>query len=139
MKDLVSPDNISSRAQQSVWLASVDNRGAVLRPYRSGGLTVFANSDGDAIAFDGWIIRSIVGFGLTDPLSISGKDGKRTFLTGGVISSIECDPWDLNGLTWNQMCATGNGQIVLDQDGNIEVILMSLGENLGIVTLRLAK
>lgn len=134
-----SSDGISSSEQHAIWLASVAGRGAVLRPYLSGGLTVFANTEGDAIAFDGWTIRSVVGFGLTVPLSISGKDGNRIFFEGDQITSTECDPWHLNGLTWSQICANGNGRIVVNQDGNIEFILMSLGENLGIVTLRVAK
>ena len=139
VKELISSDEGSSQEQQAIWLASVGDRGAVLRPYLSGGLTVFANTDGDAIAFDGWTIRSVVGFGLTGPLSISGKDGNRTFSTGGQTMSTECDSWYLNGLTWHQTCANGDGQIVLNQKGNIELILMSLDENLGIVTLRVAK
>ena len=139
VKSLVSSDEGSSQEQQAIWLASVGGRGAVLRPYLTSGLTVFANTDGDAIAFDGWTIRSVVGFGLAGPLSISGKDGNRTFLAGGRTTSTECDQWYLNGLTWHQTCANGEGQIVLNQEGNIELILMSLGENLGIVTLRVAK
>ena len=139
VKAVVLSDQVSSEEQQAIWLASVGGRGAVLRPYLSGGLTVFANTDGDAIAFDGWTIRSVVGFGLEGPLSISGKDGNRTFLAGGRTTSTECDQWHLNGLTWHQTCANGEGQIVLNQEGNIELILMSLGENLGIVTLRVAK
>ena len=139
VKAVVLSDQVSSEEQQAIWLASVGGRGAVLRPYLSGGLTVFANTDGDAIAFDGWTIRSVVGFGLEGPLSISGKDGNRTFLAGGRTTSTECDQWYLNGLTWHQTCANGEGQIVLNQEGNIELILMSLDENLGIVTLRVAK
>ena len=83
VKELISSDEGSSQDQQAIWLASVGDRGAVLRPYLSGGLTVFANTDGDAIAFDGWTIRSVVGFGLAGPLSISGKVGNRTFSVGG--------------------------------------------------------
>jgi hypothetical protein len=139
VKNLISSHEVSLQEQQAIWLASVGDRGAVLRPYLSGGLTIFANTDGDAIAFDGWTIRSVMGFGLASPLSISGKDGNRTFSATGQITSTECDPWHLNGLTWRQTCANGGGRIVLNQKGNIELILMSLGENLGIVTLRVAK
>ncbi len=139
VRDLISSEHASSEDQQVIWLGAVDNRGAVLRPYLSGGLTVFANTDGDAIAFDGWTIRSIVGFGLAVPLSISGKDGTRTFSTGALTTSTECDSWHLDGLIWSQSCENGDGQIVLNEDGNIELILMSLGENLGIVTLKVAK
>ena len=83
VKRLISPDDAFTQDKQAIWLASLKDRGAVLRPYLSGGLTVFANTDGDAIAFDGWIIRSVVGFGLEGPLSISGKDGLRTFTIAG--------------------------------------------------------
>ena len=71
VKDLTSSEEVSSEEQHAIWLASVGGRGALLRPYLSGGLTVFANASGDAIAFDGWTIRSIMGFGLASPLSIS--------------------------------------------------------------------
>ena len=63
----------------AVWLASVGGRGALLNPYTASGLIVFANTDGDAIAFDGWTVRSVSGFGLSAPISISGKDGFRNF------------------------------------------------------------
>ena len=138
VKELISSDEGSSQEQQAIWLASVGDRGSVLRPYLSGGLTVFANTDGDAIAFDGWTIRSVVGFGLAGPLSISGKDGNRTFLAGGRTTSTECDQWHLNGLTWHQTCSNGPGEIVLSEDGNIQKITMAIGNGSGIVTLRVA-
>ncbi len=138
VKAVVLSDQVSSEEQQAIWLASVGGRGAVLRPYLSGGLTVFANTDGDAIAFDGWTIRSVVGFGLAGPLSISGKDGNRTFLAGGRTTSTECDQWHLNGLTWHQTCSNGPGEIVLSEDGNIQKITMAIGNGSGIVTLRVA-
>lgn len=139
VKGLTGAGEFSSQEQAAIWLASVGDRGAVLRPYLSGGLTVFANTDGDAIAFDGWTIRSVMGFELAGPLSISGKDGKRIFSTAGQITSTECEPWYLSGRTWRQACTNGDGEIVLSEEGNIELILMSLGENFGIVTLKLAK
>ena len=139
VKELISSDEGSSQEQQATWLASVGDRGAVLRPYLSGGLTVFANTDGDAIAFDGWTIRSVMGFGLAGPLSISGKDGNRTFSGGDLVTSTECDPWRRNELTWRQTCVNGDGRIVLNQEGDIELISMSLGNYLGVVTLRVAK
>ena len=138
VKELISSDEGSSQEQQAIWLASVGDRGAVLRPYLSGGLTVFANTDGDAIAFDGWTIRSVVGFGLAGPLSISGKDGNRTFSVGGGITSAECDPWYLRGLTWRQTCSNGSGEILLNEEGNIQKITMAIGNGSGIVTLRVA-
>jgi hypothetical protein len=138
-QSVIASNDPKSAGETATWFASVDGTGAVLNPYVSNDLIVFANTDGDAIAFDGWTIRSVVGFGLAVPLSISGKDGKRTFSDGSRTTSTECDLWHLNGLTWSQICANGEGQIVLNQDGDIELILMSLGESLGIVTLKVAK
>jgi hypothetical protein len=48
-------------ARQAVWLASFNERGAVLSPYDADGYTVFANDEGNAVAFDGWVIRSVLG------------------------------------------------------------------------------
>ena len=86
--------------EPATWFASVDNRGAVLNPYLSNNLIVFANKDGDAIAFDGWTIKSVMGFGLKDPLSISGKDGVRTFTVAGQTTRASCDEWSLVGVTY---------------------------------------
>ena len=123
----------------ATWLGSVRNRGAVLTPFITNDLIVFANADGDAVAFDGWTVRSITGFGLSESLSISGKDGVRIFSVQRSKTVTACDPWVLVGLTWTQTCANGNGEIVLGEDGNIKSISMSLGETLGILTLRVAK
>ena len=124
---------------RATWLASVGDRGAVLNPYLSGGLTVFANVDGDAIAFDGWTIRSITGFGLSSPVSVTGKDGARVFVYGSRQTTTDCDVWTRSELNWEQVCANGLGQITLDETGNIQSITMALGNKLGIVTLRVAK
>ena len=139
VKNIISSEDVSTQEQQAIWLASVGDYGAALSPYLSGGLIIFANADGDAIAFDGWTIRSVVGFGLEDPLTIVGKDGDRIFSAVGQKTSTECKPWYLSGLTWHQTCANGDGEIALNPEGNIELISMSLGKNLGIVTLRVAK
>jgi hypothetical protein len=138
VKVLISSNEGSKQEQQAIWLASVGNRGAVLRPYLSGGLTVFANTDGDAIAFDGWTIRSVVGFGLKEPLSISGKYGVRTFTVSGQKTQTRCDEWHLAELIWSQTCSNGPGEIVLSEDGSIQKITMAIGNGSGIVTLRVA-
>jgi hypothetical protein len=124
---------------QATWLASLGGRGAVLNPYTDGGLTVFANAGGDAIAFDGWAIRSITGFGLASPVSVTGKDGVRVFVFDGAKTATDCDVWTRSGLNWEQVCANGEGQITIDESGNIQSITMALGKKLGIVTLRVFK
>ena len=129
----------TAQEPRATWLASVGDRGAVLNPYLANGLTVFANVDGDAIAFDGWTIRSITGFGLSSPVSITGKDGVRVFVYGGRQTTTDCGAWTRSELNWEQICANGFGQITLDEAGNIQSITMALGNKLGIVTLRVAK
>ena len=123
----------------AVWLASVGERGALLNPYTASGLIVFANAEGDAIAFDGWTVRSVSGFGLSAPISISGKDGLRKFAGPLGQYSTACDPWALEGLVWTQSCGNGDGVIELNEAGNIERIVLSLGKERGNVTLRVAK
>ena len=136
---IIASDHPKSAEEPATWFASVDGVGAVLNPYVSNGLIVFANTNGDAIAFDGWTIRSVVGFGLKEPLSISGKDGVRTFTMADLKTQTRCDEWNLAGLIWSQTCSNGLGEIVLDDEGNIQEIAMPIGDGSTFVTLRVAK
>ena len=124
---------------RAIWLASVGDRGAVLKAYSSSGLTIFANVEGDAIAFDGWTIRSIAGFGLPSSVAVEGKDGVRVLFVGEVQTATNCDVWKRSGLVWMQVCENGDGRIEVDKTGNIQSIVMALDSTLGIVTLRVAK
>ena len=125
-------------AKQPIWLASVGETGAVVKPYASGGFTVFANVDGDAIGFDGWIVRSITGFGLKKPVSVTGREGPRSLAVNDDILSANCSSWEWRAPVWRQSCDIGPSTISLDGEGNIQEISMSLGEKLGFVTLRVA-
>ena len=136
---ITGSDEPKSGDEPATWFASIDGVGAVLNPYVSNDLIVFANIDGDAIAFDGWTIRSVVGFGLKEPLSISGKDGVRTFTVSGQKTQTRCDEWHLAELIWSQTCSNGPSEIVLDDEGNIQKITMPIGDGSRIVTLRVAK
>ena len=138
-KTITAGESSSEGEAPAVWLASVGGRGALLNPYTASGLIVFANTDGDAIAFDGWTVRSVSGFGLSAPISISGKDGLRDFAGPFGKYSTTCDPWVLEGLIWTQSCGNGDGLIELNDAGNIERIVLSLGKDRGNVTLRVAK
>ena len=138
-QSIIASDDSKSADEPATWFASVDGVGAVLNPYVSNDLIVFANTDGDAIAFDGWTIRSVVGFGLKQPLSISGKDGVRAFTVSGQKTQTKCDEWRLAELIWSQTCSNGPGEIVLDDEGNIQKITMPIGDGSAIVTLRVAK
>ena len=123
-----------------MWLASVGGVGAVLTPYAMDGYTLFANEDGDAIAFDGWTVRAIYGFNLTKPLKVSGKTGSRSISSSRGRTKTMCSEWisqpDESSLRWQQTCSAGQGEIIVNSDGNIEEIRMSLGRELGSVALR---
>jgi len=138
-KTTTAGESSSEGEALAVWLASVGERGALLNPYTASGLIVFANTDGDAIAFDGWTVRSVSGFGFSAPISISGKEGPRNFAGPFGQHSTTCDPWVLEGLVWTQSCGNGDGVIELNDAGNIERIILSLGKERGNVTLRVAK
>ena len=138
-QSIIASGNPQSVDETATWFASVDGTGAVLNPYVSNDLIVFANTDGDAIAFDGWTIRSVIGFGLSEPLSISGKHGVRTFTVSGKKTQTKCDEWSLAALVWSQTCSNGSGEIALDDEGNIQKITMPIGDGASIVTLRVAK
>ena len=138
-KTITAGKSSSEADAPAVWLASVGERGALLNPYAASGLIVFANTDGDAIAFDGWTVRSVSGFGMSAPISISGKEGPRDFAGPFGQYSTTCDPWVLEGLIWTQSCGNGDGLIELNEAGNIERIVLSLGKERGNVTLRVAK
>ena len=123
-----------------IWLASLGGVGAVLTPYAMEGYTLFANEDGDAIAFDGWTVRAIYGFGLTEPIKVSGKTGSRSISSSRGRTKTMCSEWisqpDESSLRWQQTCSVGPGEIAVNSDGNIEEIRMSLGSELGYVALR---
>ena len=138
-KTITEGESSSKEDAPAVWLASVGERGALLNPYTTSGLIVFANTAGDAIAFDGWTVRSVSGFGLSAPISISGKQGLRNFAGPHGQYSTTCDPWVSEGLVWTQSCGNGDGVIELNKAGNIERIILSLGKQKGNVTLRVAK
>lgn len=129
---------VDKKSSVPVWLARVRSMGATLNPYVAGDLIVFANEDGDGIAFDGWIVRSIIGFGLKSPVSISGREGNRKIIFDGRSFEQHCDTWELVRDVWRQTCDVGESSIMLDEEGNIEAIVMDLGDDLGVLDLRLS-
>jgi hypothetical protein len=134
------PSDEQKEQSAPTWLASVGSVGAVLTPYALDDYTLFANEDGDAIAFDGWTVRAIYGFNLTKPIKVSGKTGSRSILSSLGRTKAMCSEWisqlDESALRWQQTCSVGPSDIVVNSDGNIEEIRMSVGRELGSVALR---
>lgn len=134
--------NAETPASDRVWLASVDGAGAVLLPYTSDKLTVFANADGIAVSFDGWIPRSILGFERFGTVTIAKTDGGWIARTtkGEEVLSI-CAPWVFEKLEgagrWTLKCNIGGAEIDLNNEQEIQRIWFDLGKKLGSLELTL--
>ena len=139
IKALFADRTSTDESDPQVWFASFRGHGAVLKPYASEGLIVFANEDGDAISFDGWIIRSITGFNSTAVASIQGREGARIIIYDEDVFKMTCGPWVLESQLWTQSCSSGQAKIGLDNGGNIQFIEIPLGKELGFVKLQVAK
>lgn len=125
--------------KNAIWLAEVGYVGEVMKVYFSEDLWVFANSDGNAIAFDGWSIRSIIGFGFASPIYISENNRERSVIFEGERFTTTCDDWQRDGSLWSQECVNASNSITLNDRGAITRISMSLGPKIGVVTLKLFK
>ena len=140
VKGMLSSDATDIGAS-AAWLAKANGSGAILKAYSAEGLTVFANKDGDAIAFDGWSIRSIIGFGLASPLTIAINADSNVLTYNGSSIRVQCQPWTQpkqgNNVMWAQVCSNGSKLITLNPAGEITLIQAPLGETLGSVEIRL--
>lgn len=130
-------------ARQAIWLASFDGQGAVLIPYVVDGYTVFANEAGDAVAFDGWVVRSVLGFGIQGTLTVSDIGWDRTSESSTAGFTATCKGWqreDLStGYQWRQICGIHGHETVIhiDEAGTISKIKQAFGGDLGTLTLDL--
>ena len=131
--------------RQTVWLASFNGQGAVLSPYIADGYTVFANGEGDAVAFDGWVIRSVLGFGKGSSLSIFDEGWDRSSVSNTTRFIATCLEWqkeDLGeGYEWRQICGINGHETVIriDGAGRITSIRQAFGGDLGTLELNLRR
>ena len=133
------------KARQVVWLASFNGQGTVLMPFVADGYTVFANDSGDAVAFDGWVIRSVLGFGKQAALSISDEGWDRSSVSNTTRFTATCSQWQKEGLRegyeWRQICGINGHETVIriDGAGSITSIRQAFGGDLGTLTLNLRR
>ena len=87
---------------------------------------VFANNQETAIAFDGWRIRSIAGFGLKSPIKIAYRQDDPIFQVGGKTRRHRCSEWRFSkmptGGEWHQTCEADfyyQNSVALDTEGRI--------------------
>ena len=134
-----------SSVNETQWLASYNGQGAVLYPYVADGYTVFANDSGDAVAFDGWVIRSVFGFGNDDPLSISDEGWDRSSVSSvtrftATFSELQREDFN-DGFEWCQICGLNGHETVVrvDGTGRITSIRQAFGGALGTIELNLRR
>ena len=142
LQSLVSEESSSSEV---LWLASYEGKGAVLQPYAAEGYTVFANESGDAVAFDGWVVRSVLGFGLEQAITISDDGWVRSSQSGKERFVATCSEWQKDAATkgyqWRQICGINGHETVIsiDETGSISGIKQAFGGDLGTLTLNLRR
>ena len=78
--------NLSPRTMSEVLSESarVGSEGRLVEVVEQDGFFVFVSGAGDAIAFDGWNIRSIIGFGSSDTRQIAVDGQQKQFRRGRV-------------------------------------------------------
>ena len=64
------------------WVASFNGEGRIMTAYVENGLTVFVSDENDAVAFDGWLVRSLSGFG-KDSITVVHESQPRRVVTNG--------------------------------------------------------
>ena len=97
--------------------------------------TLFGNDDDDLVAFDGWLITEVQGFGLTSDISIVGQVGERMVRQGSSrVGSQVCEDWQLvridNTAAQEQECVgekRHRNRIALDSKGSIIKIEQYIG------------
>lgn len=143
-KSMFDQTSTENREQSTKWTARVGDEGRLVEVVEQDGFFVFVSSAGDAIAFDGWNIRSIIGFGENAARVIAVEGEQKQFRNGNALSSTMCSQWreDFGLLSdtskvWVQQCESQrransikvdiNGAITeisqaIDADGNRAVL-----------------
>lgn len=124
--------------QGSEWSARVGTEGRLVEVVEQDGFFVFVSSAGDAIAFDGWDVRSIIGFGGSDTRQIAVDGERKQFRSGRDLSSRRCEGWKLDpdaspddSKVWLQQCddQVRANSIVVDSTGAISEISQVIDAN----------
>lgn len=142
VRAIVAP---SQTLEDVVWLASFNGQGAVLKPYVVEGYTVFANESGDAVAFDGWVVRSVLGFGRQHAIRVLDQGAVRSSEVHDLRFEATCSEWQKNlvdqGYQWRQICGINGHEITIDIDdtGNIFRVRQAFGGELGSLDLYLRR
>ena len=62
VQQIIDSQKASVDEREFLWTARLGDEGRLLRVHQEQGLFIFASTENDAVAFDGWQIRSFAGF-----------------------------------------------------------------------------
>lgn len=124
IKNLVEKEPIDNY----LWRVTYGENSQILTAVMSNENLLFVNSHGDALLFDGWTVRSLVGFGLgRSPLTIRDDVTGRVYNHESNVSRHNCGSWIKNESSDGsvQMIQRCDGRkdmenyILLDSEGRI--------------------
>lgn len=125
VKQIIDSQKPAVDEREFLWTARLGDEGRLLRVHQDQGLFVFASTENDAVAFDGWQIRSFVGFGTRGVFRLVGEGPTYQFVSGKRRTTVQCSAWKRvgdgsEGATFSQHCEAMAPNIIrLDPDGNI--------------------
>lgn len=132
VKQIMDSQKASVDEREFLWTARLGDEGRLLRVHQDLGLFIFASTENDAVAFDGWHIRSFAGFGTRSIFRLVGSGPTYQLVSGSRRTTIQCEAWvntegEGEGTTWSQQCETMPPNIIrLDAEGQIIEIRQSV-------------
>ena len=138
----LAQQNELSEFEDIRWIASFNGQGRVMTAYVENGLTVFVSDENDAIAFDGWLVRSIGGFGRDSIVKVQESNQGRLVTDDEGTSVTLCDQWVESTAgdehtVWSQSCVNqlSDNRLVLNAEGLIIGIYQVISDVSGELTL----
>ena len=113
------------------WSVKYGDYEAIVYPVTFPEGTLFSNSAGDQVLFDGWTVRSVKGLGLKGPAYQNSDVAKeRTFMRGNRSLAVhQCDQWQQKQQSdkkqFSQSCKgvkVYTNNILVEKDGSISII-----------------
>ena len=113
------------------WSVKYGGYEAIVYPVTLPEGTLFSNSAGDQVLFDGWTVRSVKGLGLKGPAYQNSDVAKeRTFMRGNRSLAVhQCDQWQQKQQSdkkqFSQSCKgvkVYTNSILVEKDGSISII-----------------
>lgn len=113
------------------WSVKYGDYEAIVYPVTLPEGTLFSNSAGDQVLFDGWTVRSVKGLGLKGPAYQNSDVAKeRTFMRGNRSLAVhQCDQWQQKQQSdkkqFSQSCKgvkVYTNSILVEKDGSISII-----------------